>query len=235
MKTVKLAHIRIDGGTQVRKAIDREVVTAYGEAMEGGAKFPPIIVFHDGTDHWCADGFHRIMAASRCGFESFECDVRSGTADDAAWFALGANKAHGKRLNRADVRNAIAMALRKFARKSNRQIAEQIGCSHVTVEDERKTLEGRGQIDHVSTRTDTMGREYPATRDVPAPLENDETTDTEQKDESSPNIGATEARKNSTAMQHVSDAIAAMRKIKSNDPARAHAFAHLRKWMTDNE
>jgi hypothetical protein len=235
MKTITLAHIRIDGGTQVRRSIDQEMVKVYCEAMEGGAKFPAIIVFHDGTDYWCADGFHRIMAANRCGFTSFECDVQKGTADDAAWFALGANKAHGKRLNRSDVRNAIAMALRKFGGKSNRQIAEQIGCSHVTVEDERKDLEGRGQIDHVSTRTDTIGREYPAPRDVPDPLEKHETTDTEQKDGNRPSTGATAARKNSTAMQHVSDAIAAMRKIKSNDPARAHAFAHLRKWMKDNE
>ena len=99
MKTIPLAQIRIDGGTQVRKSIDQETVTAYCAAMAEGAKFPPIVVFHDGTDYWCADGFHRILAANRCGFDSFACDVRSGTADDAAWFALGANKAHGKRLN----------------------------------------------------------------------------------------------------------------------------------------
>jgi hypothetical protein len=236
MKAIKLAHIRIDGGTQVRKAIDREVVTAYGEAMEGGAKFPPIVVFHDGTDYWCADGFHRIMAAHRCGFESFECDVRSGTADDAAWFALGANKAHGKRLSRFDVRNAIAIALRKFAGKSNAEIARQIGCSDHTVDDERKRQESTSHIARLGTRRGADGKSHPATRQAAvAPPEHDETTDTEQKDESSPNTGATEARKNSTAMQHVSDAIAAMRKIKSNDPAKAHAFAHLRKWMTDNE
>jgi hypothetical protein len=235
MKTITLAHIRIDGGTQVRRSIDQEMVRVYCEAMEGGAKFPAIIVFHDGTDYWCADGFHRIMAANRCGFTSFECDVQKGTADDAAWFALGANKAHGKRLNRSDVRNAIAMALRKFGGKSNRQIAEQIGCSHVTVEVERKDLESIGQIDQCSERTTKDGRQYPATREAAELSESHETTDTEQKDESSPNIGAAEARKNSTAMQHVSDAIAAMRKIKSNDPARAHAFAHLRKWMKDNE
>ena len=235
MKTIKLAHIRIDGGTQVRKAIDREVVTAYGEAMEGGAKFPPIVVFHDGTDHWCADGFHRIMAASRCGFESFDCDVRSGTADDAAWFALGANKAHGKRLSRFDVRNAIAMALRKFAGKSNRQIAEQIGCSDHTVEDERKAQESTAQIAQLTSRIGADGKSRPAKREAVHLWEKDETTEHRQKDGRTPNAGASEARTNSTAMQHVSEAVAAMRKIKSNDPARAHAFAHLRKWMTDNE
>ena len=127
MKTIPLAQIRIDGGTQVRKSIDPEMVTAYCEAMAEGAKFPPIVVFHDGTDYWCADGFHRILAAKRCGFDSFACDVRSGTADDAAWFALGANRAHGKRLNRADVRNAIALALRKFAGKSNRKSPRRSG------------------------------------------------------------------------------------------------------------
>jgi transposase len=235
MKTIKLAHIRIDGGTQVRRATDQEMVMDYCEAMEGGAKFPAIIVFHDGTDYWCADGFHRIMAANRCGFISFECDVRKGTADDAAWFALGANKAHGKRLNRSDVRNAIAMALRKFGGKSNRQIAEQIGCSDHTVEHERKAQESTAQIAQLTSRIGADGRSRPAKREAVDHWEKAETTEHKQKDESSPNTGATEARINSTAMQHVSEAIAAMRKIKANDPARAHAFAHLRKWVRDNE
>ena len=235
MNSIPLATIRIDGGTQARKSIDKGMVTAYFEAMQGGAKFPPITVFHDGTAYWCADGFHRLMAAHRCGAEAFDCDVRSGTADDAAWFALGANREHGKRMNRGDVRNAIGLALRKFTGKSNRQIAEQIGCSHVTVDGERKALESIGQIDQCSRRTTSDGRQYPATQTNQDHERQNETKRTEKEDGGSPRAGATKPRQKSTAMQRVSEAIAALRQIKNNDPAKADAFAHIKKWIADNE
>ena len=133
------------------------------------------------------------------------------------------------------MRNAIALALRKFAGKSNREISAQIGCSDHTVEAERKEQVAGAQVAHLPKRTGADGKTYPAKREAAAPLEKNQNTDTQQMEGSRPNAGAQEARKNSTAMQHVSDAIAALRKIKKNDPARADAFAHIRKWITENE
>ncbi|MHC4622096.1 MAG: hypothetical protein ACYTEQ_30535 [Planctomycetota bacterium] len=49
--TVKLDNIVMDAGTQARHAINDDTVTAYAERMEAGDKFPPVVVFHDGTTH----------------------------------------------------------------------------------------------------------------------------------------------------------------------------------------
>jgi hypothetical protein len=59
---VELDKIRIDGGTQPREALSIETVTENTEAINSGATFPPVTVFHDGQEYWLADGFHRIAA-----------------------------------------------------------------------------------------------------------------------------------------------------------------------------
>jgi ParB-like chromosome segregation protein Spo0J len=126
---VRLDHIAFDAGTQIRAAIDQQVVTDYAESMTNGATFPPIVLFHDGNQHYLADGFHRFMAAQRNQFRDIDADVRPGTKEDALWFALGANKTNGKRLTMADKRNAALVAIKTWPHRSGAQIAEQIGCS----------------------------------------------------------------------------------------------------------
>ena len=74
---LKIDSIQTEAGTQTRVKINEDAVTEYAEAMENGAEFPPVTVFHDGTDYWMADGFHRIMAASRNGFVDIEAEVRA--------------------------------------------------------------------------------------------------------------------------------------------------------------
>ena len=43
-RTVKLEEIKIDGGTQFRKAIKQEKVIEYAERMEDDDEFPPVSV-----------------------------------------------------------------------------------------------------------------------------------------------------------------------------------------------
>ena len=169
MSKILLSKIVPADGVQVRVKIDEDTVAAYSEAMQDGANFPPVVIFHDGTSYHLADGFHRVLAASRNQFLDIDADIRKGTRQDAAWFALGANRSNGIRLNRADIRNAVALALRAFPERSNREIAKQIGCSHATVGDERAALESTGQIDQLSTTTGADGKERPAKRIVQAP------------------------------------------------------------------
>jgi hypothetical protein len=130
---VPLADIAFDAGTQVRAAINEQVVTDYAERMTDGVEFPPIVLFHDGNAHYLADGFHRYMAAQRNQFRDIEADVRAGTKEDALWFALGANKVNGQRMTEADKTHAVALALRQWPEKMQREIAEQIGCSESLV------------------------------------------------------------------------------------------------------
>ena len=128
MPSVRLTDIAFDAGTQIRAAIDQQVVADYAEAMTGGAVFPPIVLFHDGNKHYLADGFHRFMAAQRIEARDIDADVRAGTHHDALWFALGANRTNGKRLTDADKTHAIEMAFKAWPERMQREVAEQVGC-----------------------------------------------------------------------------------------------------------
>ena len=57
-----LASVRTDGGTQARAMLCEETVAEYAAALDGGVSMPRVVVFYDGTDHWLADGFHRVAA-----------------------------------------------------------------------------------------------------------------------------------------------------------------------------
>ena len=126
---LKIDSIQTEAGTQTRVKINEDAVTEYAEAMENGAEFPPVTVFHDGTDYWMADGFHRIMAASRNGFVDIEAEVRKGTKRDALIYALGANTANGLRRTNDDKRRCVEIALKEFPDWSDGKIAEACAVS----------------------------------------------------------------------------------------------------------
>ena len=127
---VSVDAITVDAGTQIRVAINEQVVSDYAEQMTDGVEFPAIVLFHDGVRYYLADGFHRTLAAKRNKFRDIEADVDTGTRADALWFALGANKENGQRLTDADKRHAVLMAVTAFMNdKSQHEIARQIGCS----------------------------------------------------------------------------------------------------------
>ena len=164
---LSIAKIRLDGGTQTRESRDEETVAEYAEAMRGNATFPPVVVFHDGTDHWLADGFHRVDAAVSVGKKSIQVDVRQGTRRDAILFSVGANAAHGLKRTRADMRRAVTVLLtdEEWSHRSDRWIATQCGVSDKTVASVRKSIIAElPQCPTEPTRTTSDGREYPAKR-----------------------------------------------------------------------
>ena len=130
-----LSAIRIDGGTQTRDKISGEVVSEYAEAMRGGVKFPPVVVFYDGSEYWLADGFHRLHAALKAGKERIEVDVKQGTCRDAILFSVSANASHGLRRTNADKRRAVTVLLTdpEWSARSDRWIAEKCGVHHTFV------------------------------------------------------------------------------------------------------
>lgn len=115
MKKLNLNAIRIDGGTQPRERIDMATVTEYAEAIKAGAELPPVIVFHDGADHWLADGFHRWHAHKQAEKASIAADERAGSLLDALLYAVGANGTHGLPRSNADKRKAVEMVLTQDA------------------------------------------------------------------------------------------------------------------------
>ncbi|HMP82594.1 MAG TPA: ParB/RepB/Spo0J family partition protein [Verrucomicrobiota bacterium] len=139
IKKLKLLEIVTDAGTQVRAGLNEATVTDYAEALADGAKFPPVVVFHDGDRYIAADGFHRIQAALRIGATQIECDVRKGGKTDALKFALGCNAHHGLRRTNSDKRHAVGMALKEFPKTSNAAIAEMCLVGHELVAEIRKS------------------------------------------------------------------------------------------------
>lgn len=165
MEIVLLDSVRVDANTQVRARIDEAVVEAYAEAMRGGAVFPPVVLFHDGNQHYLADGFHRTLATQRVGFTTISAEVRKGTQQDALWFALGANTLHGKQLTKDDKRHAIILALRTWPDKSQNEIAKQIGCAQSWISSVKAQVIGTDSLPAAPSRvTGKDGKSYPASR-----------------------------------------------------------------------
>jgi hypothetical protein len=129
-------------GMQVRARLCEETVKEYTEAMAAGAKFPPVIVFHDGTGYWLADGFHRLEAWKRNGVETVKAEVKEGSRIDALKFAFSANNNHGLRMSNEDKRqvvlvvyeNRVALGLGEVP--SANSVAKIVGIDHKTVADQ---------------------------------------------------------------------------------------------------
>ncbi len=109
---IEITSIVTSGGTQSRAELSEQAVADYAEVIASGSQFKdPIVVFHDGSTYWLADGFHRVMAANRAGVEWLGADVRKGTKRDAILHSVGANSAHGLQRTNADKRRAVTMLL----------------------------------------------------------------------------------------------------------------------------
>lgn len=167
MTNVRLDAISFDAGTQVRAAINEQVVADYAERMTEGVVFPPVTLFHDGNQYYMADGFHRAMAGKRIGLVEISALVTAGTKSDALWFALGALGEAGKqglRSSRADVKHAILLAVRTWPNKSAPQLAEHVGCTEQYVREIRRQIEPETGFVLPETTIGRDGKPHPTSR-----------------------------------------------------------------------
>jgi len=136
-KSIKLdlAKIRIDGGTQSRVEINQRIVEEYCDALDNGDVFPPLDVFHDGTDYWLADGFHRLQAFKTRKIKRCDCIAHQGGQRAAILWSVGANGKHGLRRSNDDKRKAVMTLLgdQEWSKWSNRVIADRCGVDESTV------------------------------------------------------------------------------------------------------
>ncbi len=135
---LKIAQIRVDGGTQTRANVSEKVVARFGRAMKRGDEFPPVHVFFDGEQHWMADGFHRIKARKEGGHEDIQAVVERGTARDAFLYALATTGS--RNLSLAERKVCAWRLLRdpEWSEWSDRTIGRQCGIDHKTVGKLRK-------------------------------------------------------------------------------------------------
>jgi ParB-like chromosome segregation protein Spo0J len=109
------------------------------------------------------DGHHRAMVAAQLGVQ-YPIEVVTDLSDqDKRRMVRQLNLAR-RHLTRKQKEDIIAAALRDEPQKSDRQHAADLGVSHPTVGKVREKLEASGDVEKVSTRTDTKGRSQPRTR-----------------------------------------------------------------------
>ena len=159
---IKLAKIRLDGGTQPRKEIDEPLVQHYTEILlEGKDTFPPIELWFDGKDYWPSDGFHRYFAHKRAGVLDIEATISQGTKRDAFLACLKANGKHGKPRTPDERRYVVQLALEdiELGEKTDVEIAVICDVSSMTVGRVRKAL-GLER----ATRVDKNGRKVDVTK-----------------------------------------------------------------------
>jgi hypothetical protein len=140
IKTLPITSLRFGGETQARAATCAETVKEYADALQSGAKFPPVIVFHDALNlYYVGDGTHRVMATLETGGLTIECEVRQGGLIEAKKYACSANKSHGLKRTNADKRKAVVMyweiVKHESPRPSNVDIADWCGVSEHLVRD----------------------------------------------------------------------------------------------------
>lgn len=158
-QSIKLDLIKTDAGTQPRAILSDDVVAEYAERMTAGDKFPPVDVFHDGSEYILADGFHRFFGARHAEFRDILAIVHQGTALDALWFAIGCNKNNGLHRSKGDIRNAVVKALKQFPNKSQVEIANHVSCSQGLVSSVKADV--ITVITSPATRVDSKGRTQP--------------------------------------------------------------------------
>lgn len=142
-----LEAIRTDGNTQPRETLDEATVRDYALAMLEGDEFPPLVVFHDGSQYWLAAGFHRLAAAATIGITEFPVIVHQGGPRDAYLFAVEDNRKNGVRYTNADKRAMVDRFLAdpEWSVWSNREIARRCGVSHKFVNDLRSLEPGSSE------------------------------------------------------------------------------------------
>lgn len=139
MKDVKVESIVVDQTIDVRSKLNEATVARYAEQLD---QLPPITLFGD----LLADGFHRVAAAKRLGWKTIKADVKPGGRDEAMVFAASANVAHGEPLTQKERRAAAERLIRMCPKKSQREIARDLGLAHPTVKEIADGLKVAGSI-----------------------------------------------------------------------------------------
>ena len=137
----------------------KEPIVLYeGKILDGRNRYRALLQIYPQNDDLLT-GFSVPGEGYAQGFDQFDGD----NDDEARAFVISMNiyRRH-LRLNAKKRRDMIAAPLKANPEKSDRQISDEIGVDHSTVGKVRKKGERRGEIRHVSKRTDTKGRKQPA-------------------------------------------------------------------------
>jgi ParB-like chromosome segregation protein Spo0J len=125
-RRIQLDGILVDLALSIREEIDPALVEQYVACFD---ELPPPLVYEHNGVYLLADGFHRITAARRLGFETIVVELKRGTREAAIEAGIAANSRHGKRLSTTERRRAIISLWDIHPDWSGRQIATAVGVS----------------------------------------------------------------------------------------------------------
>ncbi len=117
------------------------------------------------------DGRHRARACAALKIEPRTIEF-TGTEAEAKAYILSAN-VHRRHLTLEQKHTLIDAELKHDPTQSDRAIARKAKVDHKTVASRRHKAEARGEIPHVSTHTDAVGRNQPATKPATKPKAQD--------------------------------------------------------------
>lgn len=161
MGHIKISDIIAEKDFMMREILDKNLVEQYSETIETILETSPITVWETENGIYLSDGFHRLAAARLKGLEKVKALVEKGTVQDAYASACLANLKHGKPLTRSEQERARKEFLKIHPDWSNVKIAEDVGCSDVTILRYRKELEARGEINPQNARISKDGQLQP--------------------------------------------------------------------------
>jgi hypothetical protein len=117
----------------------------------------------EADDNGCPTFVANLLGNENCSLDARAVIVLDPGIDPYA-YAISAN-IHRRHLTAGQKREAIANLLKADPTRSDRQIAEVMKVDHKTVAPVRAEQEARGEIPHVTIRTDSRGRQQLAQRD----------------------------------------------------------------------
>lgn len=182
---ISLAQIDLTEEDRLRENDSMETVEEYVEVyrqnMQDGMlvkgenqtkfPFPPCGVYKKANGRWGLTlGRHRALAAQEVGLTQIWCTIYSDEKE-AVWDGLGDNRKNGLRNSPSDLRKMIRIALQQYPDKSQRLIAEHIGCSSTYVDRIAKEYQAQTGEPLPQTRTSRNGKQYPSQQ----PKKKDET------------------------------------------------------------
>jgi hypothetical protein len=126
-----ISSLRVDGGTQLRTAIDAAWVEHLVAVIRRGKPLPPLKAVLDGESLWLYDGFHRRLAYLDLKREEVAVEVTYGTLREAILLGVRANSDHGLNRDAETKRRAVLTLLHdeEWSKMSINALAEAAGVS----------------------------------------------------------------------------------------------------------
>ncbi len=163
-RPVRELHLHLDAW-QVPVMTAHEIDALYDDIEKRGI-VTPIEILSNGT---ILDGRHRWQVA--CTLQLDDVPVRVIDPADPVDFMIRAALLR-RHLTTAQRKDLAASLLKSEPTRSDRSVATVVGISHPTVAVIRAEMETSGDVEEVSTRTDSVGREQPAHK-APAKVDPD--------------------------------------------------------------